>query len=291
MVVLTQENPALTPEPEALVGRVTEFVRVADTVRRPATESSVSVRRLLTHLVHTGFDGAPRFLSTEPDGSIVLSWIEGWVPADTECWRLGRGELASVGELLRSYHDCVAGFPPETGFEEGPQAVAASQVVCHGDIAPRNTVFRDGRATAFIDWDGIFVSTPMWDLAHAVWQFAPVCDNADPWLGGWPSPSDRSARIAALVGGYRLSADRADELADMVAGVIAGITGSVVRKIAAGIPAFVQLEREGVLEALDSQHRAAEQLHSLIAQAVVADPASAESTHLAVPEVSNPAKT
>ena len=96
--------------------------------------------------------------------------------------------LASVGELLRSCHDCVAGFAPETGFEEGPQAVTASQVVCHGDIAPRNTVFADGRATAFIDWDGIFVSTPMWDLAHAVWQFAPVCDDADRWLGGWPSP-------------------------------------------------------------------------------------------------------
>ena len=171
-----------------------------------------------------------------------------------------------MGDLLRSYHDCVAGFAPATGFEEGPQAVAAGQVVCHGDIAPRNTVFGDGRATAFIDWDGIFVSTPMWDLAHAVWQFAPVCDDADRWLGGWPSPPDRSARIAALVGGYRLSADRADELADMVAEVIAGCRRSVVRKIAAGIPAFIQMECEGILETLDSQHRAATQFRPLVAQ-------------------------
>ncbi|WP_420446126.1 phosphotransferase [Candidatus Poriferisodalis sp.] len=187
-----------------------------------------------------------------------------------ESWRLGCSELASVGELLRSYHDCVAGFAPETGFEEGPQAVAAGQVVCHGDIAPRNTVFGDGRATAFIDWGGIFVSTPMWDLAHAVWQFAPVCDDADRWLDGWPSPPDRSARIAVLVGGYRLSADRADELADMVVEVIAGCTRAVVRKIAAGIGAFVQMEREGILETLDSQHRAAEQQHTLVAQAAAA---------------------
>ncbi|MCY3894355.1 MAG: hypothetical protein OXF65_13805 [Acidimicrobiaceae bacterium] len=62
----------------------------------------------------------------------------------------------------------------------------------------------------------------MWDLAHAVWQFAPVCDDADRWLGGWPSPPDWSARIAALVGGYRLGAERADELADMVVEVISG---------------------------------------------------------------------
>ena len=265
-----QDSPDATPEPEALTGRVTEFVKIGDTVWRPATESSASVRQLLVHLEQAGFNGAPRFLGAEPDSSIVLSWIEGWVPADTECWRLGRSELVSVGELLRSYHDCVAGFAPETGFEEGPQAVAAGQVVCHGDIAPRNTVFGDGRAAAFIDWDGIFVSTPMWDLAHAVWQFAPVCDDADPWLGGWASPPDRSARIAALVGGYRLSADRADELADMVVEVIVGCRRSVVRKIAAGIPAFVQMERKGILETLDRQHGAAEQLRTLVAHAAAA---------------------
>ncbi len=250
-----------------MAGRVTEFVRVGDTVRRPATESSASVRQLLLRLERVGFDGAPRFLNAESDGSIVLSWIDGWVPTDSEGWRLGLTELESVGELLRSYHDCVEGFAPDTGFEEGPQTVAEGQVVCHGDIAPRNTVFGDGRATAFIDWDGIFVSTPMWDLAHAVWQFTPICDDADPLLVDWPSPPDRSERIAALVGGYGLSDDRADELADMVVEVIAGIRRSVVRKITAGIPAFIQMEREGILETLTSQHQAAQQFHTLIAQA------------------------
>ena len=47
-----------------------------------------------------------------------------------------------------------------------------------------------------------------------------------------------------------------------------GIRRSVVRKIAAGIPAFVQMEHEGILETLSSQHRAAQQFHTLIAQAV-----------------------
>ena len=123
----TVPNPphSITPEPEVRAGRVTELVKIVDTVRRPVTESSASVQHLLTHLEHAGFDGTPRCLGAQPDGSIVLSWIEGWVPADTECWRLGRGELASVGELLGNYHDCVAGFAPETGFEEGPQAIHA----------------------------------------------------------------------------------------------------------------------------------------------------------------------
>ena len=56
----------------------------------------------------------------------------------------------------------------------------------------------------------------MWDLAHAVWRFAAVCNDADRWLGGWPNPPDRSGCIAALVGGYRLGAERTDEFAGMV---------------------------------------------------------------------------
>ncbi|MCY4516453.1 MAG: hypothetical protein OXB99_04350 [Acidimicrobiaceae bacterium] len=64
------------------------------------------------------------------------------------------------------------------------------------------------------------MSTPARDLAHTVWQFAPVCDDADRWLDGWLSPPDRSACIAALVGGYWLGAGWADELA--AAGASAG---------------------------------------------------------------------
>ncbi len=235
------------------------------------------MQQLLVHLEEAGFGGAPRYLGTEPDGSMVLSWVEGWVPADAECWRLDPSELASVGELLGSYHDCVAGFAARSGFAEGPQAVGPGQVVCHGDIAARNTVFAGGRAVAFIDWDAIFVASPMWDLAHAVWQFAPVCGDADRWLEGWPGAPDRSARIAALVGGYGLGAGRADELADMVAEVIAGCRRAVVRKIAAGVPAFVQMEREGILATLDIQHRAAEQLRPLIAHAAAAGSAESPS--------------
>ncbi len=141
---------------------------------------------------------------------------------------------------------------------------------CATATSLRNTGFAGGRAAAFIDGDGIFVAPPMWDLAHAVWQFAPVCGDADRWLEGWPSAPDRSARIAASVGGYGLGAGRADELADMVAEVIAGCRRAAVHKIAAGIAAFVQMEREGLLATLDSQHRAAEQPRPLIAHAAAA---------------------
>lgn len=254
-------------EEEVLAGRVTEFVRVGDTVLRPPSANSESMRQLLLHLERSGFAGAPCVVGSEPDGGVALTWIDGWVPTDLEGWKLDAGALESVGELLRAYHDCVRGFAPDTGFEEGPQLVAEGQIVCHGDIAPRNTVFRDGRAAAFIDWDGIFVSSPMWDLGHAVWQFGPVCGDDDPWLRDWPAPADRSERIAAILRGYRLRGSEAEYLGDMVVEVIAGCRRSVARKAAAGIPAYVRMRDEGVLNDLDSQRRTAEQCRSLVVDA------------------------
>ena len=259
-----------TGEEEALAGRVTDFVRVGDTVRRPASANAESMRQLLVHLDRSGFEGAPRVVSAEPDGAVVLSWVDGWVPADSEGWKLDLRSLESVGELLRAYHDCAAGFAPRAGFEEGPQSIAEGQIVCHGDIAPRNTVFRDGRAAAFIDWDGIWVSAPMWDLGHAVWQFGPVCGDDDPWLRQWPELPDRSVRIAALVRGYRPERSEAEGLGDTVVEVINGCHRSVVRKAAAGVTAFVRLRDEGVLDDLDSQLQAAEQYRSLIVDAALA---------------------
>ena len=253
-----------TVEGQPITGRVTEFVRVGDTVRRPATANTESMRQLLVHLERCGFGGAPRVVDSEPDGALVLTWIDGWVPTDLEGWKLDRRALESVGELLRAYHDCAQGFTPEASFEEGPQEIAEGAIVCHGDIAPRNTVFREGQAVALIDWDGIFVSKPMWDLGHAVWQFGPVCDEGDALVRDWPTPPNRSERIAALVGGYRLGESQARQLGDMVVEVIAGCHRSVAHKAAAGIPAFVRLRNEGVLDDLDNQRQAAENYRSLI---------------------------
>ena len=253
-----------------VAGRVTEFVRVGDEVLRPATASTESMKQLLVHLEDCGFEGAPRVVGSEPDGAVRLTWIEGWVPGEAEGWKLDVEALESVGKLLREYHDNVRGFVPESGFEEGPQAVAKGDIVCHGDIAPRNTVFRDGRAVAFIDWDGIWVAPALWDVGHALWQFAPICEDDDPWLQQWPSPPERSTRITALVRGYRLAPSEAQQLPEMVSEVIAGCHRSVVRKAAAGIPAFARMKREGALNELANQLQAAQQLRPLIQEAVLA---------------------
>ena len=66
-----------------------------------------------------------------------------------------------------------------------------------------------------------------------------------------------------------LHSSEAHRLADMVVEVIAGCRRSVARKAAAGMPAFVRMQREGILDALDNQRRAAERSRSLIEDAAL----------------------
>ena len=243
-----------------LSGRVTSLRRRGNRVWRPRTPNSRSVAELLNHLGASGFEGAPKLLDADIDHGMEVSWMDGWVPAETETWKLDTSAVESVAALLRQYHDSVAEFTPSASFEEGPQSLASGAVVCHGDIAPRNTVFRDGRAAAFIDWDGIWIADPLWDLAHAVWQFALICDDNDPWLRDCPEPPDRLARASALLRGYALEQHRADGFGQRVVEVIQGCRLSVERKAAAGLPAFEAMVRGGILDTLERQRQTADSM-------------------------------
>src|ERR1700722_4264167 len=202
-----------------LGGAITGAVRVGATVRGPAVPTADA---LLTFLESARFDGAPRYLGRDAAGRSVLSWVEGWCPARAEEHLIGEPALHAVGRLLRRYHDVVAGYQPGPSavFEEGPQALRPGQVVGHGDIAPRNTVFRDGMPVAFIDWDGAWIADPLWDVGYAIWQFAPLSpDDALRGLG-WPEPPDRLARAAALADGYGLDRAARRELPATIAPMI-----------------------------------------------------------------------
>lgn len=228
-----------------LRGLITGAVRVGNTVRRPAVPAADA---LLTYLETAGFTGAPRCLGRDAQGRSVLSWIDGWCPEPGEQRLVSVAAVGAVGALLRRYHDAVAGYEPPaaTPFPEGPRARSPGQIVCHGDIAPRNTVFRDGMPVAFIDWDGAWISDPLWDVGYAIWQFAPLQDDDAVLACGWPRVPDRMARAAALADGYRLDRAARRALPAAIAPMIDQCAGSVEAKARAGEPAFAQLAAKGI---------------------------------------------
>jgi aminoglycoside phosphotransferase (APT) family kinase protein len=98
---------------------------------------------------------------------------------------VGDEALAAVGRLIRACHDATAGWsPPDARWRRLPGGPEGGDVICHNSLAPDRTVFRDGRPVAFVEWDLAAPGPRAWDLAHAVWRFAPLSADADPEVAG-----------------------------------------------------------------------------------------------------------
>jgi hypothetical protein len=171
-------------------GNMTDVVRQGNTVVRQCGAWSHANHAVLKHLETVGFPGAPRLLSVE-GAEETLTFVPGTsVPADLAGFA-GDDVLVAVASLIRKLHDALSSFDPEPhlDFPRMPGAPVGSRFVCHNDLAPWNTIFEQGRARAFIDWDLVAPAPPAWDIAYAAWRFVPLYpDDArygHPLTRGW----------------------------------------------------------------------------------------------------------
>jgi Ser/Thr protein kinase RdoA (MazF antagonist) len=181
--------------------------KVGETVRRPAGEHVEAVHQLLAHLDRVGFAGAPRALGFDEHGREILTWVPGTTyqkGPDLRSPVIPPSQLASLGRLIRSYHDAVASFVPTDGttFANHPRS-AAGTLIAHRDVCLENVVFRDGEAVALIDFDFAGPADALWDIAIAARHFVPIADPAD-LDGDSLSTDDVAARIRVLTGAYEL---------------------------------------------------------------------------------------
>ena len=148
-------------------GFVTTVVRVGNTVRRAPPPDPEFVHAVLAWFECHDWDGAPRYLGIDELGREVLSFIDGhvaWEPYQPPSV-ISDASLSRLATLVREFHDLTAGTPLAAGGE----------VVCHNDLSPKNTVYRDGGSglapMAFIDWDIAAPGERIHDLAHVCWQY------------------------------------------------------------------------------------------------------------------------
>jgi hypothetical protein len=155
----------LGPEEIALHGgSMTAVWRVGETVRRATGRWTPAVHALLDHLEGAGFDGAPRALGIDTAGREILTFLSG-----ASDWPKNDGAVLAVGRLLRRYHDAVATFVPAPGMPwRIDRPLGPGEIVCHNDLQPANTVFRDGEPVAFIDWDLADPAPALFDLLSAL---------------------------------------------------------------------------------------------------------------------------
>lgn len=144
--------------------------RVGDVVHVTPHARWAYVAQLLTYLESVGFRGAPRWLGGSVDGDDLLTFIEGAVLEDPP-YNLDDDQLTAAAELIREFHDCVAGTDLCMGEE----------TVCHGDLGPHNTIFHAGRPIALIDWDAdVRPGRRSVDFADAVWSFTDLTSQEVP---------------------------------------------------------------------------------------------------------------
>jgi aminoglycoside phosphotransferase (APT) family kinase protein len=207
-------------EPLIADGFTRGIVRIGDTVRRPLRPFSLTVQAYLGRLRDAGFTGAPLPLGVDEQGREVLSFVAGdvarWLPP---AQRAGNEVLEALARLIRSLHEASAGWvpPPDAVWGGAPansgriaEFAEFVELVSHRDYALGNVVFRDGLPAALIDFDLARPTTRVYDIANALWYWAPLRDPRDrpPLL----ADADIPDRVAVFADAYGMTARQRAEL-------------------------------------------------------------------------------
>ncbi|TDD34528.1 aminoglycoside phosphotransferase family protein [Nonomuraea terrae] len=217
-------------------GGVNHVVRAGDTVRRPAGPWTPAVHALLRHLRERGFTGAPRCHGLDAQGREVLDFVPGEA-ADYPLpgWAKTDGVLTAVARLLRDYHEATAGFaaPPDAVWYFPP--VEPAEVICHGDVATYNCVFRAGRPVAFIDFDTAHPGPRVWDVAYAAYRFVPL---GDPDHADARPAAEQARRLRLFADAYGLGDDERRALVPTARARLDHLVRHMHERAAAGDRAF-----------------------------------------------------
>lgn len=187
-------------------GRANQIVRIGGRVHRPAGEWTPYIHKLLKHIRSQGFLGTPEPLGFDTEGNEIVSYIAGQVSNYPLSEAASSVEaLISAAGLLRTYHDASASFVTKLEGNE-PWLLPVREpveVICHGDYAPYNVVLEGNRAVAIIDFDTAHPGPKAWDIAYALYRWAPLTnpDNAD----GFGSEEERIDRGRLFCDVYGLS--------------------------------------------------------------------------------------
>jgi hypothetical protein len=228
-------------------GFVNSVVRVGGTVRRAQPDHAEFVHALLGLFEQHGWAGALRFVGIDSRGREILSYLQGhaaWEHAQPAGVGSDRS-LARVAELVREFHDMTAGTSLAGGQE----------VVCHNDLSPKNTIYRDAgaglRPVAFIDWDLAAPGARIHDVAHACWQYL--------GLGPGIADLDHASRGVRLISDAYGLADR-DRLVETILWWQDRCWRGIESAAAAGEPAMIRLRDSGAARAVrDACHWVADQ--------------------------------
>ncbi len=229
---------------EVFQGGVNVVTRVGDTVRRPVGPWTAAVHALLQHLEQQGFAGAPRAHGFDDEGREILDFLPGEV-GNYPLSEQARSEpaLLSAGRLLRGYHDATASLVDHEIEDWRLGAIEPTEVICHGDVAPCNCVFNHGEATALIDFDFAGPGPRAWDLAYALYRFAPLVSPSNP--DGFGLLTEQATRARQFLDSYGATLGLREDAVTMLVPRLQWLIDYVRSAAEAGDEAFAQHIADG----------------------------------------------
>jgi hypothetical protein len=186
-------------------GKVSSPVQIGQTVHRMGGAWTPTVHALLRYLVEHGFSYAPRPLGVDEQGREILAYLPGasvhrpWMPVlKTEAG------LVQVAQMVRRYHDVVAGFEPpvDAVWRIGKRVKGPGQIIRHGDLGPWNTLWQGETLTALLDWDLAEPADRITDVAQMAWYFVPLRGERGWREAGFAEPPDYVRRVQVLCDAY-----------------------------------------------------------------------------------------
>lgn len=199
-------------------GRQDQIVRISDRVRRPVGPWTKQVHKFLHHLRSQGFFAAPEPFGFDTSGREIVSFLEGDVsnyPLSDNASSINA--LISAAQLLRKYHDASQSFLTSEHYDNNCWQLPCrnpQEVMCHGDFAPYNVVLDGKLAIGIIDFDTIHPGPRTWDVAYALYRWAPFTNpnNSD----GFGTLEDQITRARSFCQTYGLPDKKRIGMADLI---------------------------------------------------------------------------
>ncbi len=182
-------------EEKLVGGNMTTVSRVGDTVHRETGAWTKQVHFVLAHLRAKGIKEVPAPLGFDEQGREVLTYIPGLVGHFPSPELRSDKILVSAARLLRRIHDATKDIA--LIYQAGWQSPTREpiEVICHGDFAPYNCVFDRGELIGVIDFDHAHPGDREWDLAYALYRFAPITAPSNPENYGTTQEQCRRVRL------------------------------------------------------------------------------------------------
>ena len=172
-------------------GHTAPVVRRGGDVLRVAGPWTPNVHALMNGLRAAGVAVVPEPRGVDEQGREVVEYVAGDCPVyPLPEWVWSDDALRQVARAVRAVHDATATLDlPHYGWRFEP--VEPVEVVCHGDVAPYNTVWRCGTLVALIDWDCAVPAPRAWDLGYAAYRFVSLTPPGHPDGRGLPWDEQR----------------------------------------------------------------------------------------------------